>query len=259
MNYCYPDNNDDVVQATIAQTNHTTGWETTEAKLHAYVRKVLQMRFSKELRILDLGTGSGRLVPQYIALSRFFAAIDRDRTRIHFSRILAAAREAGKCIDIRVINGNLLAESYRKPFDFMIISHVLQHISRFLMHRILEQCVEKLTEEGMLYVAIPVTHEPDEHYVILRKVVDRVLCRVVDESEFTRACERPSEGDLPGRVFSMSAINELCQRHRLYMRDAIAYHYYKTYQGDHGQLLHLGKSIPAGICDIALLLEKESK
>jgi SAM-dependent methyltransferase len=217
------------------------------------------MRFSKELRILDLGTGTGRLVPQYITLSRFFAAIDRDRTRIDFGRILAVARRAGKCIDIHVINANSLAEICREPFDFIIISHVLQHIPRFLVHQILEQCVEKLTRDGMIYVAIPVTHEPDEYYVIMRKEADQVVSRIVDEAEFTHVCKHPSQGDLPGRVFSMSAIVELCQQHRLYMMDGIAYHYYKDYRGDHGQLLHLRGAIPPSICDIALLLEKESR
>lgn len=259
MNYFYPDRNDDIALATFTQTNHTTGWKTTEDKLHAYVRNVLLRRFGKKLRILDLGTGSGRLVPQYIALSRFFAAIDRDKTRIDFSRILAAAREAGKCIDIRVMNGNSLEGICREPFDFIIISHVLQHIPHSLIHQILEQCIEKLTTDGILYIAIPVTHEPDEYYVILHKKVDHVIYFTVDEVEFTHACEHPSEGVLPGRVFSLSAINDLCLQHRLYMRDSIAYHYYKTYQGDHGQLLHLRGSIPMGICDIALLLLKESE
>jgi len=258
MHYQYPDPHDDITRAAVARNNQQATWLSNEARLHGCIRSLLWRRFGRPLRILDVGTGPGRLVPEYIGLSRFYAAVDRDPARIGRDFIEAAARAAGTRVDIRASQGCSLAELYGAPFDFIIVSHVLQHVAPEAADELLEQCLVKLAAGGWLYVALPVTHCEDDEHVILWTEAGLPCWRRVGEAELADACERPDAGRLPGKVFSLAAIQGLCRRHRLAIRRMIAYHYTWEYQGDPACLLPLSGNIPPGICDLALLLERGS-
>ena len=149
----YADHDDKLTDALITQNFDGAYWARGEARLLEAARAYISRKFGheeqKKLRMLDLGCGMGRLIPDFAALYGSVLGLEPDAERS------GQARDFLEHLGVKnaeVFHGSLeeyLWEQKEAPvFDVVLCSHVFQHISHetvFSILRDLGRCTGEKT------------------------------------------------------------------------------------------------------------------
>jgi len=149
----YADKGDKLTDALISENYDGAYWAESESRLleraRAYISRFFGHEAQKKLRMLDLGCGMGRLIPDFAALYGSVVGLEPDEERSTQARAFLADRGVRNAEVIRGSLEDYLAEQKELPaFDVVLCSHVFQHISHdtlFSMLRALERCTGEKT------------------------------------------------------------------------------------------------------------------
>lgn len=94
--------------------------------------------------MLDLGCGEGRLTLRYKNKFSEIIAIEPDESR--FNRAKTHIEKTKE--NVEMFNGYYKDYEGRKEFDFILCSHILQHVSIITVKDILRDIHDGLTEKG---------------------------------------------------------------------------------------------------------------
>ena len=114
------------------------------------VAEYLGTRISPEARILDVGCGNGGLLAAFKRLG-FTDLTGFDPSAACCKRIHNQGFSA--CNLSLPLKDRDLPSEYRKPYNLIILSHVMEHV--YDAHAVLATLVPLLTKNGILYIEIP--------------------------------------------------------------------------------------------------------
>jgi SAM-dependent methyltransferase len=117
----------------------------SDVRLHVATLNTLKTFLNEEKRILDIGCGSGHL------LSLFHNSGFKHLMGIEPSS--AASAIARQEYGLNVITASLCDDIEAGEFDFIILSHVLEHVSE--LRHFLFGCASLMAEGGQIYVEVP--------------------------------------------------------------------------------------------------------
>jgi SAM-dependent methyltransferase len=117
----------------------------SDLRLHASTLNTLKSLVSQRRRVLDVGCGSGHLL-----------SLLRDAGYEHLMGIepsAVASSIARQEYGLEVITASLFDDLEVGEFDFLILSHVLEHVSE--LRHFLWGCARLLAEGGQVYIEVP--------------------------------------------------------------------------------------------------------
>jgi SAM-dependent methyltransferase len=172
--YNYPDKNDKLTLQFIKEKEGDGKyWVESESQIIDLITSYFEKYLPKEsTRFLDAGCGNGRLIPRFVPYFDSITAIEPDKTRFEKAKELVVA---GK-LDSKVFVYNLGVMDYlhltAKPFDFILSSHVIQHINSKSVYPMLEGLVNLLNKNALL--AITTCHSVrSENYFVKSHLHER--------------------------------------------------------------------------------------
>jgi SAM-dependent methyltransferase len=221
--YRYPDPGDRLTAATI----RTVGVEESE-----WLRQEIEIldRFADRLamqsprrRLLDYGSGEGRIAAYFAALFERVTAYEPDDERRAYHARLIRGDEG---------NVELLASFDRvaanATFDTAICSHVIQHVARDTAHAVLADLAAALRSGGallLLTASTGMTGWDTPRYVVSRLSADGEAAESeVDAIGFEAACQRNAPGELPIHFFAMAELLGVLDRHGFHTVEAYGLH-----------------------------------
>jgi 2-polyprenyl-3-methyl-5-hydroxy-6-metoxy-1,4-benzoquinol methylase len=159
--YHYPDENDGLTVKFLAEFEKSEQyWNQSENKIIELINKHISAIPQIGLkRFLDAGCGNGRLIIRFAAQFDEIVALEPDLHRI------ANATELVKSIGIdhKTNFYQTLAEKFtlKVKFDFILCSHVIQHIHTDSVKPLLKNLKDHLKESGI--IAITTCHSEHSH------------------------------------------------------------------------------------------------
>lgn len=199
--YRYPDGFDRVPEAAIRPTRVRGGarWEDSDAEILREVAALLPD--GRPRRIVDVGAGSGRLIPVAAQLAGTVVAVEPDHARIAMAKERVAAAGYRNCSFVE--NDLLGFSSTGGRFDLVICSHVIQHLASTERRAFIAALREVTDPAGLLLLTFPVTTAShDRHMVSAVAAADgAVRTSEVGAERFDAAARRlpcpPAETRLP--------------------------------------------------------------
>ena len=204
--YDYPDRQDSITYDTIRKIEFAPGyWAASE-------RRILDMLGTRLCSIapvsfLDIGCGEGRLVGEFQEFSDAVTALEPDRVRFESSRESFARHGWTGKVDLRrCVFEDFIAEH---GYDFVLCSHILQHISAGSVVPFIEKMAEVTNRGGIAAVMTCHSVRDTEYFAVARHVSDsEVEERDVSREEFES--HLTSDGVLPIHFFSTGFLLETC-------------------------------------------------
>lgn len=195
--YQYPDRDDRITAHFIEQSEPYTGyWNLSELRaFNLAVRRLERILGTrKHITALDAGCGQGRLLPLLTQLAGEITGVDPDPDR------LAVARKQAEYLQTRKLNFELsaIADFSSKPFDLVVCSHVIQHVSTSEVIPLLERLHRLTTPTGVLLLSYARAPVGQESFSVTRLKEGRVQSYPVSSEQFDATVHQPAPGgDLP--------------------------------------------------------------
>lgn len=163
---------------------------------------------NKMVRGLDAGCGDGRLLPWVAELVTEVTAIDRDQSRID------SAKERTHQIGLRDhinFNTSSIAEYADEPFDFVLCSHVLQHVSTSEVAATLRSLYKLTNSGGMLVLCYSRAAAGAEAFTTTQVINGSAESKEVTRAEFDKLASNRSESSavLPVRHFDPDSLEQV--------------------------------------------------
>ncbi|MDT8308618.1 MAG: methyltransferase domain-containing protein [Bacteroidales bacterium] len=164
--YRYPDFDDTLFE------KFFTKFEQDEAywnKSEQTIIKIILMHLKKKPEFtfnnyLDAGSGQGRLLPEFEQHFRHITAIEPDPERFYAS--LNKVKELA--IDHKTILKNISAELFfsKTRYDFILCSHVLQHIHTDIVSPLIQNLCNHLSDHGVIALTTCHSNESNDIFYI---------------------------------------------------------------------------------------------
>ena len=202
--YRYPDSDDAITATYLRNREPYPGyWQLSEKRALAAAERV--MPAGGKLNALDLGCGSGRLLPHLAHRYGHVTAIEPDAARA------ARARAVGdRLSNIEVLHGDIEAVRMRQQiFDVVICSHVIQHVPTDAVGPLFASVRAVLRSRGRLLLLIPKLGCTNTKFDATRLDGNRATTRPLDEAEFNSLATNRLEDELPTQRFSSQEIARL--------------------------------------------------
>lgn len=222
--YRYPDPGDRLTAANIRAVG------VDESELRRQEAAVLD-RFADRLaaqlsrrRLLDYGSGEGRLSSYFEALFERVTAYEPDARR----RASHAQRASGEHGEVE-LQASFDAAAVAATFDAAVCSHVIQHIARDAVGTVLADLAVALRKGGELLLLTTfsgVTRWLDEpRYVVSELSPDgKARESEVDAVGFDTACQRNTMGKLPIHFWGRRELLSALERHGFQTVEAYTLH-----------------------------------
>lgn len=208
--YRYPDPGDRVTAGAI----RAVGVE--ESELQRQEADVLS-RFARRLdavhhhRLLDYGSGEGRLTSRFAELFEYVAAYEPDE-----GRRATHAESLSKGDPVELL-ATFDRDALLSSFDAAICSHVIQHVSREEVRVVLDDLAAVLRPGGALLLLTAATglDWADEPRFVVSRLSPRgrAVESEVDADEFDAVFRRNAAGELPIHFFGRTELIDSLTRH----------------------------------------------
>lgn len=159
--------------------------------------------------MLDAGCGNGRLIARFLPFFDEYVAIEPDKTRIVGAISMAAAlAEGGK---VRFEQCSVASYSGSEPFDFILSSHVIQHIATREVEPLLRKLVGLLAPGGLFAVMTCHSTSPSGEDSFSKSLTEKGTLKetAITKEEFDDIVLRNHPGILPAHFFNASSLCEL--------------------------------------------------
>lgn len=235
----YADQKDRLTEDLISRNFDGEYWERGEQRLlseaRAYISGVFGHEAQKTLRMLDLGCGVGRLIPEFAALYASVTGLEPDAGRFREAEAFLAA--AGTA-NVSLFNGTL--EDYlagRDPapvFDVVLCSHVFQHVSHDTLRDML-RLLPRCTGEKTVFIFTTTFIEGEENQYTLERFEGEERVSLVTDPEGFEAAVRDGQA-LPVCRFARPWLEALLADCGLRTVRAGCYHFYGEHNAENDPL-----------------------
>ena len=153
--YVYPDDDDTLTSTFIESKRLKEFWSESENRILRRLADRLAVHAAashsgEKRRMLDAGCGNGRLIGRFLPYFDEYVAIEPDRKRIAEAMRTAASIAEGRRVRFERCSVEAFADA--EPFDFILSSHVIQHIATHEVEPMLRKLVGLLAPGGLLAV-----------------------------------------------------------------------------------------------------------
>ena len=224
--YIYPDINDRITLAMINKTEIVIrNWEQDEITILAWIKEKLSQLDTDKAVLLDGGCGDGRLLPHFHSFFKKIYAVDPDSNRL--SKAVETARELG--IEQKVIFINTALEEYKseQEFDVILSSHIIQHVQRHLVGKIISGCFQHLKPGGQLFLMTSYSTKSDDYYV-KDYFVDNSFVEEEISPDMFDSIVNNNDGILPVHFFTRQSLVDLFQDNSLVIKHMQSFHNTKS-------------------------------
>lgn len=147
--YQYPDKKDKITAEEVRRIELYPGyWEESEKNILNSVKNLIKTNAGYE-RFLDAGCGEGRLIPVFEGLFDEIVAIDPDQERLNAAERLILDRGLAKKTTLK---RSTIEDFEDRRFDFILCSHVLQHVHTGIVPVILRKIRDLIKADGLLCI-----------------------------------------------------------------------------------------------------------
>lgn len=223
----YGDENDKLTSALISEEYDGKYWGESEDEVlreaEAFLRESFGEEHLKDLVLLDLGCGMGRLIPRFAALVGRVVALEPDRQRFREAQKLVQEAGVGNA---ETYNSDLKAYLQEHPtaqFDVVLCSHIFQHFSHNTFSSILLD-LRHCTRSNAAFLFTTTHHYGGENLYSWEEFVGgKRHLEVTDLAGFENAMDR--EGVLPVCLFAKPWMTDFLEKHGLTVHAFRAYHF----------------------------------
>lgn len=196
--YRYPDLNDQITALAVEQREPAPGlWnESAERGLNLLDRKLRTILPPREtLNGLDAGCGQGRLIPWAAKFAASITAVDADFDRLRKARMQKCPTDTMLRFDCKTIT-----EIDGGPYDFIVCSHVLQHVPTTMVTGILEHLSDIASSKAVMVLAFSQAAIGEESFGLSYLDSGRACSNLIDRTRFDEiASDRHHTGSVPFR------------------------------------------------------------
>jgi SAM-dependent methyltransferase len=251
--YRYPDQGDGLTLRLIADSGLSLAeWEAQESAVLDAL-SVLLGGLPSRGRLLDFGSGLGRLAIRFAGLFDRVTSIEPDASRAAVQRKHLAA--AGRLDQVEVRTAGL-DDADVGVYDAAVCSHVVQHVQAAAALAILDGLARALRPGGYLLLLTALAPPDGDRFAINDIDTDGgFIERPVTPDEFDAACRDNVEGRLPVRFFTYQSLIDLLRERGV--RPVAAYGFHGP-SGVFGPLPGQGQDLPAAVAgcrDLAVLAQ----
>lgn len=178
--YHYPDSDDKITLLTIKSllTPNEHYWDESEKHIITEIQRMIAPRSQA---MLDAGCGTGRLLPDFANLFSEVVGIDADP--IQLTKAVELLQGYKHLQDrISLVCSNILDYYPNRKFDFILVSHILQHVSTSDIDKILYSISSLLSENGFAAILTNHSCEPQDYFELEQIVHDNVVSSRTDEN-----------------------------------------------------------------------------
>jgi 2-polyprenyl-3-methyl-5-hydroxy-6-metoxy-1,4-benzoquinol methylase len=203
--YQYPDRKDEITAENIKKIELYPGyWEESEKNVLNIAKKLIKTNAGYE-RFLDAGCGEGRLIPVFEGQFEEIVAIDPDQERLTMAEELIRDRGLAKKTTLK--NAGIEEFEDRNKFDFILCSHVLQHVHTDVVPIIIKKLRNLIKVDGLLCITTCHSVKSRDYFAkeLLRN--SELLKEPIYEGEFNSLIN--SKGILPVHFFAFGEIRKL--------------------------------------------------
>ena len=220
--YSYPDTNDRITLALINKLELSTGsWELDEKAILELIRERLSHLDPDKAVLLDGGCGDGRLLHYFHDYFKKIYAIDPDRNRLSMAEI--TAKELGIEHKVTFINTALEEYEFEQKFDVILSSHIIQHVQRHLVDKILDACFRYLNPGGHLYLMTSYSSKMKDYFVKDHFAEGSFVEEEISPEIFDSLVMN-SEGILPVHFFSKQTTMNIFQNNNFVIKQILTFH-----------------------------------
>lgn len=219
MKYNYPDPNDSITYAKISQyqTKLQDYWKLSEDKILERVLERLKPSVSPNSSMLDVGCGEGRLLRVFNQLFKDITAFDPDQQRLDNVDLSSLEGE------IKISVDTLDTFASNAQFDFIVCSHIIQHIHTGEVEPFVARLSALVNDEGYVYLTTNHSTESQDYYVksFIEKGGENVELRV-ERGEFNDLVSEV--GVLPIHFFDDASLRDVFRKYGLEVVEMRVFH-----------------------------------
>jgi 2-polyprenyl-3-methyl-5-hydroxy-6-metoxy-1,4-benzoquinol methylase len=229
--YTYPDKYDHITGKFIVELEKTADyWEQSENAIIKLIKEhISTYAVNNKKNFLDAGCGPGRLIPKFEPLFDHIVAVEPDPLRI------ANAAEVVEKLGIgnKITFYTLPAESYnsQERFDFILCSHVIQHIHSFTVKPLLLNLRNHLKDNGILAITTCHSIKKTDNYRKNYLLKGKPASEEIDEETFNHLVS--GKNLLPIHFFSTEAFMKMLRKIGF---DILAYRVFHIDKADREQM-----------------------
>lgn len=217
--YQYPDPEDRMTAENIRRIELYPGyWEESEKNVLNIVKKIIGQGTGQR-RFLDAGCGEGRLIPFFEDQFNEIVAIDPDQERLRVAVELVCDRG----LFWKTLIKQVAIEDFDdKKFDFILCSHVLQHVHTASIPVIIKKLRDLIKEDGVL--CITTCHSTKENGYFVKNFLkkSRNLSEAITNEEFNLLIN--SGESLPVHFFQFNELGRLLSSNGLKIIEFRVFH-----------------------------------
>lgn len=227
-NYFYPDVDDKTTASLIAEKEpFKEYWFKSERLVLNLMKKFIENCIEKttESWFLDVGCGTGRLIPEFERYFDHILAIDPDPAQIEKAKNLAEKHGFADKVMFQSTSIEKL-DWKTKSIDVILCSHVLQHVHTDSVSLILQKCEELTKKGGLLFITTTHSREKNDYYVKAYLKDSQVVEERIEKDEFN-AIIFNERNILPLHFFSRRNLVEALERVGFMFLDFRSFHILK--------------------------------
>ena len=218
--YKYPDHNDKNLSKNVINKD----WEDFGLEDKYIAEAINKSQKNCRDHLLDAGCGHGRLIPFFEKIFKTIIAIDPDH-----DRLTVAQKKFSSRTNIEFFNTFIQDFYFNHSFDFVVCSHVIQHISTEEVFLVLKKLHSLLKTNGHLMLST--TNWPDDtDQFEIRNTINNSF-KIVSDQEFN-ACAKNCDQHLPTRHFSEKTLLKILETSNFNIVFSKKYHGFPKVRGD---------------------------
>lgn len=218
--YRYPDYNDKNLVTNVINEE----WEDGGLESQYIQESIEKIPAQHRNDLLDVGCGQGRLLPFFKDTFKNIIAIDPDHYRLEKAKKVVISDP-----NIHFINSFIQKFDSKKTFDFIVCSHLIQHMLTYEVELVLSKFITLMKPHA--YIMLSTTNWPDDvDQFEIRNTLNNEFS-IVSEEEFNK-CVIADDRQLPTRHFSEKTLIRLLSESKFNIIFIKKYHGFPKTRGD---------------------------